>query len=162
MAMTLDVYETRRDNLTKLLEHKGAKTQLATRLGATQSHITHLLKPPTAASARQIKEETARQIEDAMGLPRGELDRPHQADVIIHGKNGEPTVVVEMKHTAPSPDEPALLEAVAAAVLAELERLKVKVSSEKTAGMMRIVYEHARSSGHVDRALIATLVKLIK
>jgi hypothetical protein len=77
MPTTLDdVYETRRENLTRLLREPGAKTQLAARLGASQSHITHLLKPPTAASARAIREETARQIEEIMGLAMGQLDRP--------------------------------------------------------------------------------------
>lgn len=94
MPSTLDVYETRRANLTKLLQEPGSKTQLAARLGASQSHITHLLKPPSAASARAIREETARQIEEIMGLAMGQLDKPaFQSDMIHTDAQGRHTEV---------------------------------------------------------------------
>jgi hypothetical protein len=170
MATTLDVHETRRANLTKLLEHKGAKTQLAERLGTNSSHITHLLKPPTAASARLIREETARQIEEVMGLTPGTLDKPPtgRPDLTVTTSRG--TVVMETKPpAAPERDARDFLFMQSAAfpplfetALREVMDAMPGIGAEKTANMVRLVLENARLSGQVDRNFIEALGKLIK
>lgn len=172
MPPTLDVYETRRENLSRLLQEPGAKTQLAARLGASQSHITHLLKPPSAASARAIREETARQIEEIMGLAMGQLDKPARdsgADFTVldpvHGVMHLETKMVHpvkaIREQLPQPD-PALLEAAFKVVLDALREQRVDVPSEKAAKMARVVYEHALVSGIVDRSLVLTLINLMQ
>lgn len=158
-----DVYETRRANLTQLLKEPGAKTQLAARMGASQSHITHLLKPPAAASARAIREETARQIEEIMGLAMGQLDKPAApvlSDIrrspvrqeLVDGRN-------QIAHGTPVNSE--VLELAFKLVIDALMEQQVRVPSEKAAKMARIVYEQAQVTGKVDPALVLTLINLM-
>lgn len=173
MHKTLDdVYETRRENLTKVLQHPGAKTQLATRLGTSQAHITHLLKPPSAASARQIREETARQIEQVIGLEPKALDRP--ADFVVNTANG--VMVVEVKKsprrsteafTAPGANvelplahQMSLLEAAVAAVVST--EGATGLAPEKMAKLARMVFEHALASGSIDRTYVRNLVDVAR
>lgn len=154
-----DVYETRRENLTRLLREPGAKTQLAARLGASQSHITHLLKPPSAQSARAIREETARQIEEIMGLAMGQLDKPMQADMSIRAPDGR-IVLVEMKHTQQA-DPAQVLEEAFRQVLETLSERDLTIPPEKAAKMARVVYEQALVAGKVDPSLVSTLIGLM-
>lgn len=173
MPQTIDdIYETRRQNLTNLLREPGAKTQLASRLGSSQAHITHLLKPPTAASARAIREETARQIEDIMGLDRGRLDQPNanlgaartdaakgralivketQSAVLIDARN-------QIAHGAP---DPALLEEAFKQVLEALQQRELQLPADKTAKMARLVYEQGLATGRIDPSLVLSLLSLM-
>lgn len=169
MPTTLDVYETRRENLSRLLQEPGAKTQLAARLGASQSHITHLLKPPTAASARAIREETARQIEEIMGLAMGQLDQPTREGGVAEikrspvRKDPDAMALVEVRNQlvhAAAPD-PALLEAAFKLVIDALMEQQVRVPSDKAAKMARLVYEQAQVTGKVDPSLVLTLINLM-
>lgn len=173
MPPTLDVYETRRENLSRLLQEPGAKTQLASRMGASQSHITHLLKPPSAASSRAIREETARQIEEIMGLAMGQLDRPsaNLSDAYPEAAKGRTLMVREAQAAtltqarnqiahSMQPD-PALLEEAFKIVLDALSEQRVQVPSEKAAKMARLVYEQAQVTGKVDPALVLTLINLL-
>lgn len=171
MATTLDVYETRRENLSRLLQQPGAKTQLAARLGASQSHITHLLKPPSAASARAIREETARQIEEIMGLAMGQLDKPVRdsgsdftvldpVHGLMHMDVKRSSVRNQITHG--SPPDPALLEEAFKIVLDALLSQRVQVPSEKAAKMARLVYEQAQVTGKVDPSLVLTLINLMQ
>jgi hypothetical protein len=174
---TLDVYETRRENLNRLLKEPGSKTQLATRLGTSQSHITHLLKPPTAPSSRAIREETARAIEEIMGLEHGRLDQP---DLVLY-RQGHPTQVIEIKksparqlaeHTdtfmraslqpaaAPAKDA-ALLEEAFKLVLESLQERQLQLPADKTAKMARLVYEQGRATGRIDPSLVLSLLSLM-
>jgi hypothetical protein len=173
MPHTLDdVYETRRENLTRLLREPGAKTQLAVRLGASQSHITHLLKPPSAASARAIREETARQIEQIMGLAMGQLDQPVKgADVVLTDPGGQVTLVeaktksISQIYSTNSEEDsairPELLEQAFRLVLDTLAKHKMQVPSEKAAKLARVVYEQALVTGKADPALVLTLINLM-
>lgn len=137
------VYEQRRENLTRLLSEPGAKTALAIKLNATQAHVTHLLKPPGAKSARPIHEDTARAVETAMGLSPGELDREPGA-------------------APPLPQNTALLEESVRLVIAVAAESHAKLVADKTAAIVRLVYEHSLSAGTVDPAFVAQLVKLMR
>lgn len=177
MATTLDVYETRRENLSRLLKEPGAKTQLAARLGASQSHITHLLKPPSAASARAIREETARQIEAIMGLAMGQLDQPsvnlssdHLTTARREAAKGRalmvrdvPAALVEARNQLvhSRPVDPALVEEAFRQVLDALTEQQARVPSDKAAKMARLVYEQAQVTGKVDPSLVLSLIHLM-
>lgn len=144
---TKTVYEARRENLAKLMAHKGAKTQLAERLGTTQAHITHLLKPTGAQSARPIHEETARQIEAAIGLPAGELDKG-----AVYARPAPKLAPVDLD----------MLEHSVKAVLAEVAATHAKLTDEKTASAVRLVHDHSLALGHVDPAFVTQLIKLMR
>jgi hypothetical protein len=165
-----DVYETRRENLSRLLKEPGAKTQLAARLGASQSHITHLLKPPNAASARAIREETARQIEQIMGLANGALDRASSGtDLVVSDGKGR-VHLIEANDAALLEDsfrvvieanDAALLEDSFRVVIEALSVRGLQIPPEKAAKMARLVYEQARATGAVDPALVSSLIGLM-
>ena len=61
------VYDTRRENLRRLLQHRGAKTALAVRLGTSQSYISHAIRDPDDSAARLIHEDTARAMLTSTG-----------------------------------------------------------------------------------------------
>lgn len=147
VATKMTVYDVRRKNLTRLLTEKGAKTALAIKLECTQAHITHLLAEPGSRGAREIKEDTARQIELAIGLSPGELDREPGA--------------TERRRATP-PNDPVLLEEAVRMVLAAAIEAHAKLASDKTAGIVRLVYEHSVLIGRVDPAYVAQLVKLMR
>lgn len=140
------VYDIRRENLTRLLSERGAKTQLALRLDTTQAHITHMLKPEGQAS-RAIHEDKARQIETVLGLPPYALDTPA----------GGPSP----RRPAPVVDEALLEESVRVVILAAAEAHATLVA-DKTAGIVRMVYDNAKPSGRVDPAFVLQLVKLMR
>ena len=73
-----ELLELRRVNLERVLSERGrgAKTYLAQRLAISQSHVSHWLKGADVAGARPIHKGTARDIEKALGLEPGALDRP--------------------------------------------------------------------------------------
>lgn len=52
----------------------GAKQQLALKLNMTPPQVSHWLREPHRAGARKIHEDSAREIESALGLPPGDLD----------------------------------------------------------------------------------------
>lgn len=140
------VYEQRRENLTRLLSQPGAKTALAIKLDTTQAHVTHMLKAPEAKSARPIHEDTARAIETAIGLTPGELDR-------------EPGAAAP---PSSAPPNSALLEEAVRLVIAVAAESHVKHVADKTAAIVRLVYEHSLPSGTVDPAFVTQLVKLMR
>ena len=141
---TPTVYETRRANLARLLEPRGARTQLALRLGVTQSHVSHLLRPPAQKFARAIHEDMARQIETAMGLDPGQLDWPG-------GRRPAPVAVLDER----------LLAASMQAVLAALPPgPNTTERATKAATLVDLVYREARLTGQVDPAHVAQLVRL--
>lgn len=75
------LYELRRRNLTRLLEQRGpgVKQKLALALDMTPPQVSHWLRVPSKATARRIKENSARAIEAALGLEPGALDRNPEA-----------------------------------------------------------------------------------
>jgi hypothetical protein len=172
MTKTLDdVYATRRENLTKVLQHRGAKTQLAERLGTSQAHISHMLKAPQFPGSKRIPELTARQIEEAIGLDPKALDRP--ADFEINTSQG--VVRIEIKkppkrdfasstaeHVTDVVETQAhnvsLLESAVHAVVSSPGSAKLDPS--KIAKLTRLVYEHSQAAGRVDAQYVETLIML--
>jgi DNA-binding transcriptional regulator YdaS (Cro superfamily) len=142
--MPHSVYEIRRQNLLRLTQYLGAKQALALKLGVTPPVVSFWLKEPGAPSSRQIKEDSARAIEEAMGLSPGELDRP----------GGR----------APSyakPLDPKLLADSTRAVMDALQQAKRTVSAEKHGDLLAVVYAHAAEQGYVDEDYARRLVSLL-
>jgi plasmid maintenance system antidote protein VapI len=71
--VTEQLRKVRIANLQVLAEHFGSGADLARRLGVTASYVTQLCGPtPT----RGITEDTAREIEEKLGLKSGWMDIP--------------------------------------------------------------------------------------
>lgn len=78
----MELREVRRLNLQKLMDRefgagaRGAQSRLAQRVGKPQNYISRCLASPDKAGSKTIGEDVAREIEEAFGLDRYELDRP--------------------------------------------------------------------------------------
>jgi hypothetical protein len=145
--MTGDVYEFRRRNLTELLKETGAKTALAVKLDMTQPQISHWLRDPKAPTSRPIKEDSARQIERAIGLSPGDLDR--DPDAPARPPRSATSVNIE------------LLTETTRAVLTEVGAAKGKQMIDKVSDIVSLAYEHAVTRGSVDANYVHQLVKLM-
>lgn len=139
--------ENRRRTLQTLLDERGkdARKVLAEKLGhANQSRISHLL-----SGHRPISEEVATEVEKAMGLAPGTLDkgakRPRSAAIEL------PEVVDE-----------ALLEASVRAVINAATEAHAKVLADKTAQAVRMVYHQAATVGHIDPMFVKMVIGLIR
>lgn len=143
-------YPVRRANFTRLLNERGrgAQKALADKLGVSESYIGHLKSDPVLTGHRPIHEDTARKIEAAWGLTPGELDRDSM-------KNHRPG------YTPRPPGAPlneALLEDAVRAVLSA----SAKLTADKTAGIVRLVYEHATLNGSVSQTYVEQLIRLMR
>lgn len=148
--MANDIYDRRRRNLAALLQEVGAKTALAVKLDMTAAQISHWLRAPDKAGARQIKEDSARQIERAIGLQLGALDRdPDRSVESASPRNGRPV-------------DADLLAATTRAVLLEVQAIKGKPMIEKIANVVQLAYEHNSAHGSLDERYIHDLVKLMQ
>lgn len=160
------VYDTRRENLRRLLYGRGAKTLLAQKLGTNQTHISHMVRDPDKAGARLIHEDKAREIEDALNLEAGALDKGGPDPVL---RTGDGTVAfLQMKPAPAPPPSPAdeadleLLEASVRAVITAAADTHSKIVAEKTASIVRLVYAHGKAMGHIDPTFVQQLVKLMR
>jgi hypothetical protein len=154
-------YELRRANLTELLKERGARTALALKLGVNPSHVSHLLRSPDQQFARPIHEDTAREIEAALGLDPGRLDRQHAGErrAIYTARPVDETP----EPTAPAgPVNEDLLEETVRVVVSVATQTHSKLVADKTATLVRLVYEQSRGTGHVDPAFVQQLIKLIR
>lgn len=145
--MVNSVYERRRVNLAARLRETGAKQALAIKLDMTAPQISHWLREPDKANARKIAEDSARQIEGALGLTPGELDRDHGALTV--------TPVQQQ------PVEAELLTATTRAVILEVGKLRGPAIAEKVAGIVTLAFAHAREHGELDYGYVHQLVKLM-
>lgn len=161
MSTPLEIHEIRRLNLIKLLSGRGAKTQLATRLDVQQGYITHLLDDPSNPQHRAIREESARQIEQVMGWEAGKLDIDPDSGTRIPSPSTVPAPASTERRASP-PVDADLLEESVKIVISTATETHANLLAEKTAGMVRIVYEHSRSTGKVDPLFVAQLVKLLR
>jgi transcriptional regulator with XRE-family HTH domain len=138
------IYETRRRNLQRLTQYLGAKTALALKLGITQAQISHWLREDGAQAARDIKEDSARDIEAAMGLTPGELDWP------------------DGKRPDTAPLDSKLLAQCTSAVLLEAGKSGLTVPGEKVANLVTLAYAHALAhNGTIDQDYVRQLVQLL-
>lgn len=135
------VYDTRRDNLRKLIREWHGPTSLAKKLGhSSGSYLAQLAGPNPS---RDISERTAREIEQCLDLPPGWLDRDQP----------------------PGParplDEVAISDAVRS-VSACLRDANLRLDPEKTAMLVTLVFERRQETGIVDEAWVRRLVAMLK
>jgi hypothetical protein len=133
------VYDIRRENLTRLLEPQGAKTALAIKLGYSNgSRVTHLLN-----ATRPIHEDTARAIENAIGLTPGELDR----------EPGAPPVASHI-------DFDLLIDAVTVAI-DYMRSEGLPADKAKATRLSKAIYAYAKEAGSINVAAIRPLLKAL-
>jgi hypothetical protein len=138
------VYDIRRENLIRLTAEPGRKTQLALRLGVSQARITHMLR--TGPSGRRITTDQARELEQVMGLSTGELD--HDPAQPLPPPAGVPNL--------------KLVQDIVFAVTQTQGDLGVQLEPEQAANVVRMAYEHDRTTATVDLAFVRQLVSLAK
>ena len=158
------VYERRRANLARLLREPGAKRDLAIRLDFTAANISNWLRDPGKTGAREIHEDKAREIERALGLSSGELDRPAASGpalVSVHRKEPERATVPHSVMGGLDVPAPPLAE-VASLVLSEVSRRKRNFAPAKVAAILALAYGHAAERGAIDSAYVAALIQLME
>lgn len=135
----MDVYNTRRDNLRRLLGEWGGPTSLPRKLNHSNgSYLAQLIGPNPS---RDISEKTAREIEQRLGLPVGWMDQDNPV--------------------AGSPDDGQLADCVRA-VATCLRDMGLRPGPETYSQIVALVYDRLRLTGRVDEGYIQRLVTLIK
>ena len=137
MKSTFDI---RRANLRKLMEQWGGPTSLAAKLGHSNgSYLAQLAGPHPS---RDVSEKVAREIERKLGLSPMWMDSAHK--------------------TPPAqPDTNALIEVVAM-VQDLLHAANVKISKEKFAEVVNLVYEQAAETNANPQAYARRIINLLK
>jgi len=135
----MDIYETRRANLRRLMADWGGPTSLSAKLGHSNgSFLAQLVGPHPS---REISEKVARGIEAKMGLPLGWLDGPVRE--------------------RPAIDDTLLAQCVRA-VTGAMGDAKVKAKPDQFAELVALAYEHAAPTGTCSEVYINKIVRLLK
>ena len=134
------VYETRRENVRRLMKLWGGPTTLAKKLGHSNgSYLSQIAGPHPR---RDISERVAREIEQKLALRLGYLDQEH------------PDAPVQI-------DDRFIAEAVRA-VAAEIRDAGLKPKPELFGKLVQLVYENAKTTGAIDEGFIRKLLELMK
>ena len=134
------VYDTRRENLRKMMQEWGGPTTLAKKLGHSNgSYLAQLAGPHPS---REISEKVAREIESKLSLPASWLDSDH---------DGNPRQL-----------DDETLGACVRAVAAAARDAKVTPSPDAYADLVALVYEHTKLRGQVEESFVNKLMRLIK
>ncbi len=134
------IFDTRRENLRRLIAQWGGPTSLAAKLGhASGSYLAQLAGPhPT----RDVSERVAREIEQQLEIPAGWMDHRHA------GPPGRPST--------------GLLIDVVAAVRDQMDAAGVSARRGTLEDIATLVYEHAVERGEIDLDLVRRLVAIAK
>jgi hypothetical protein len=135
---TKTVYELRRDNLNRLTEAPGRKTQLAIRLGVSQARVSHLLN-----GARRITTDQARELETILGLSSGELDSDQAQPMPPRGG---------------APDRDLMLAAVRAVGFAATD-LGATLPADTIADLVGTVYDLSKPGAILAQPVVKALVQ---
>lgn len=134
------VYDTRRENLRRLMHEWGGPTSMAKKLGHTNgSYLAQLAGPHPS---REVSEKVAREIETKLSLPLGWLDQEHA------GKS--------------KPVDDETLGACVGAVAAAVRDAGLKIDPKVYGNLVTLAYEHTKLTGRIDEAFIQKLIGLIK
>jgi hypothetical protein len=137
------VYDVRRENLTRLLDGPGRKTQLAVRLGVSQARVSHLLKAG-GPHARRITTDQARELETIFGLPAGALDADPSQPAPPH---------------AGAADKALLLASVRAVTLAAAD-LGVTLAPDVAADLVATVTDLSKPGAILAQPVVKAMVAL--
>jgi hypothetical protein len=136
----ITVYDTRRENLRRLIGQWGGPTSLSRKLGhANGSYLAQIAGP---RPSREISEKTAREIETKLGLPAGWMDQDHPA-------GGQPL------------NDQALTEVVKA-VAAVLRDAGLRPDPETYGTLVQLAYDRAKLTGRLDENHIKQLTNLLR
>lgn len=139
----MDVNQTRRINLRRLVSEHEGMTALSKKLGLTKpAYVSQLLADPPA---RPISEKTARKWEKMLGLPDGWMD-------------GQPR---PYKDGAAAPLDARLLETALSMVTEALAAAKVKLPPSHVSEIVVMSYTDALAIGRVDQDRINKIVGLL-
>lgn len=134
------VYDTRRENLRRLIGQWGGPTSLSKKLGhANGSYVAQLAGP---RPSREVSEKVAREIERKLGLPIGWMDR-------------------EQEGGGPHLDDAALTEVVRA-VATCLRDAGLRPGPEAYATLVQLTYDRVKLTGQVDESYIIKLIELTR
>jgi len=134
------IYDTRRENLRKLIGQWGGPTSLSRKLGhANGSYIAQIAGP---RPSREISEKTAREIESKLGLPVGWMDQDHPA-------GGQQL------------NDQALNEVVRA-VATVLRDAGLRPDPEAYGTLVQLAYDRAKLTGRLDEQHIKQLTQLLR
>jgi hypothetical protein len=138
------VFDLRRENLTRLLDGPGRKTQLAVRLGVSQARISHLLKGGGGPHSRRITTDQARDLESIFGLPAGALD--------LDPARPEPS-------RGGAPDKALLLASVRAVTLAATD-LGIPLAPDVAADLVSTVADLSKPGAILEQPVVKAMVAL--
>lgn len=134
-----DLQALRKKNLRALLKQWDGPTNLAKKLQYSgPSYLSQLIGPN-----KPITEKTARHIEEVLELERGWMDKDHAASTGQH---------VRIDTT--------IINRVMLSIAAALEDAGTRLTPQRMADLVGLVYEHAAEHGQVDDGYVARLVKL--
>jgi hypothetical protein len=135
------VYQTRRENLRKLMHEWGGPTSLAKKLGHTNgSYLAQLAGPHPS---REVSEKVAREIEAKLALPANWLDTDHNGD-------------------SPRQLDDETLGACVRAVAAAVRDAKLQPTPDTMADLVALTYEHTKLRGQVEEPFVNKIVRLIR
>lgn len=140
-----DLNQTRKANLRLLVkEHKGGK-QLAGLLGFKDSSYLYQM----IGVHRRVTEAKAREIEKSLGLPPGWLDQEtHPSARALAG---------QVQQAA---NDPVMHECIAV-MKTTLDKLGVRVKSDRFADLCMLFHQHSVQSQGVDRDYAKKLVSTL-
>ena len=134
------IYDTRRDNLRRLIGQWGGPTSLSRKLGhANGSYVAQLAGP---RPSREVSEKVAREIEGKLKLPLGWMDQDHPAG-------------------GPHLNDEALTECVKA-VATCLRDAGLRPPPGQYATIVQLTYDRMKLTGQVDEDYINKLIELAR
>ena len=146
------IQEVRRANLRRIIEQRGGISSVAKTLGLVgPSHLSQIL-----SAHRPFTEKSARKFEAKLGLVERAFARRSG-----HGYDGDHRESLVGVHRGVA-DGDAWTLALLLLAGEELERLKVKLSPERFARLVALVYEASVNAGAVDRTNVVKLIELMQ
>lgn len=134
------IYDTRRENLRRLIGQWGGPTSLSRKLGhANGSYLAQIAGPNPS---REISERVAREIEGKLGLPVAWMDQDHPA-------GGQQL------------NDQALNEVVRA-VATVLRDAGLRPAPEAYGTLVQLAYDRAKLTGRIDERHIQQLAELLR
>lgn len=137
------IYETRAENLKLLAKQHGGQIRLSLKLGFSRAWLSQLIG---RTASRQIHEKVARQVEEALALEEGWLDKAHSPKSI------------EPKEAKILTLEKALAVVAAQANSDPLSPMPV----EKFASLCSLLLEQSRIGGGVEERYVLQLLTLAR
>lgn len=135
----METYQIRRVNLRQLLKQWGGPGVLGAKLGHKSGSFLSQLAGPNPS--REVTEQVARGIEQALDLPSGWMDHKHRAE-------GGGDV------------DSAVLGQVVSLVGALVGEARIRLSSDQFADLVTLAYEDMQAHGTLRETYVRRLLRL--